>query len=309
MIRDHGVLRAISNWRKRFWIMNKIENPRKALGRGLGALLPTRPPSTPPPTREETAVDIAIDSIDANHLQPRRLFHAERLEELAQSIRANGIIQPLVVRRTRERYELVAGERRWRAAKLAGLERVPVVIRDIPDDRLLEITLIENIQREDLNPMETAAAFDRMMRELSLNPEQVGRRTGKDRTTILNLVRLLQLPSDLQQLVAERRLSAGHARCLLPTPELQREVAEKSIAQGWSVRQIERTTQKMVEGRKPKHVDEVGTDPNVKAAIQEMERVLGTKVRIVEKAKQKGRIEIEFYSPEDLDRIYAVIVG
>ena len=291
--------------------MNKIENPRRALGRGLGALLPTRPPSTPPPTREEAAVDVAIDSIDANHLQPRRLFHAERLEELAQSIRANGIIQPLVVRRTRERYELVAGERRWRAAKLAGLERVPVVIREIPDDRLLEITLIENIQREDLNPMETATAFDRMMRELSLNPEQVGRRTGKDRTTILNLVRLLQLPSDLQQLVAERRLSAGHARCLLtlPTPELQREVAEKSIAQGWSVRQIERTTQKMVEGRKPKHVDEVGTDPNVKAAIQEMERVLGTKVRIVEKAKQKGRIEIEFYSPEDLDRIYAVIVG
>jgi ParB family chromosome partitioning protein len=233
------------------------------------------------------------------------------LEELAQSIRANGIIQPLVVRRIGDRYELVAGERRWRAAKLAGLERIPVVVRDIPDDRLLEITLIENIQREDLNPVETAAAFDRMMRELSLNPEQVGRRTGKDRTTIVNLVRLLQLPSDLQQLVAERRLSAGHARCLLtlPTPELQREVAEKSIAQGWSVRQMERTTQKMVEGRKPKHVDEVETDPNVKAAVHEMERVLGTKVRIVEKAKQKGRIEIEFYSPEDLDRIYAVIVG
>jgi ParB family chromosome partitioning protein len=263
------------------------------------------------PTREEAATDIAIDSIDANHLQPRRLFQAERLEELAQSIRANGIIQPLVVRKLGVRYELVAGERRWRAAKLAGLETVPVVIRDIPDDRLLEITLIENIQREDLNPMETAAAFDRMMRELSLNPEQVGRRTGKDRTTIVNLVRLLQLPSDLQQLVAERRLSAGHARCLLtlPTSELQREVAEKSIAQGWSVRQMERTTQKMVEGRKPKHVDEVDTDPNVKAAIQEMERVLGTKVRIVDKAKQKGRIEIEFYSPEDLDRIYAVIVG
>jgi ParB family chromosome partitioning protein len=233
------------------------------------------------------------------------------LEELAQSIRANGIIQPLVVRRIGERYELVAGERRWRAAKLAGLEKIPVVVRDIPDDRLLEITLVENIQREDLNPMETAAAFDRMMRELGLNPEQVGRRTGKDRTTIVNLIRLLQLPSDLQQLVAERRLSAGHARCLLtlPTPELQREVAEKSIAQGWSVRQIERTTQRMVEGRKPKHVDEVETDPNVKAALHEMERVLGTKVRIVEKAKQKGRIEIEFYSPEDLDRIYAVIVG
>jgi ParB family chromosome partitioning protein len=206
---------------------------------------------------------------------------------------------------------LVAGERRWRAAKLAGLQEVPAVVRDVPDNRLLEITLIENIQREDLNPIETANAFDRLSRELLLSPEQVGQRTGKDRTTITNFLRLLQLPSDLQQLVAERRLSAGHARCLcsLPSVELQREVAEKAVAQGWSVRQIERTTQKMMEGRKPKHVDEVDTDPNVKAAIQELERVLGTKVRIVEKAKQKGRIEIDYYSTEDLDRIYTAIVG
>ena len=291
--------------------MNKTENPRKALGRGLGALLPTRATPSVVPTAEESSQEIAIDSIDANPLQPRRTFHGERLEELAQSIRANGIIQPLVVRRAGERFQLVAGERRWRAAKLAGVSRVPVVIREIPDDRLLEITLIENIQREDLNPIETAVAFERMMRELVLNPEQVGHRTGKDRTTIINLVRLLQLPSDLQQLVAERRLSAGHARCLLslPTIQLQREVAEKSVAQGWSVRQIERVTQRMTEGRKPKHVDEVVTDPNVKAAIQEMERVLGTRVRIIEKAKQKGRIEIEFYSAEDLDRIYTTIVG
>jgi ParB family chromosome partitioning protein len=146
---------------------------------------------------------------------------------------------------------------------------------------------------------------------LALTPEELGRRTGKDRTTIVNSLRLLQLPSDLQLLVAERRLSAGHARCLLSLPslELQREVAEKAVAQGWSVRQMERTTQKMMEGRKPKHVDEVDTDPNVKAAIGEMERILGTKVRIVEKAKQKGRIEIDYYSPEDLDRIYTAIVG
>ena len=144
-----------------------------------------------------------------------------------------------------------------------------------------------------------------------LSPEEIGRRTGKDRTTIVNSLRLLQLPSDLQQLVAERRLSAGHARCLLSLPslELQREVAEKAVAQGWSVRQMERTTQKMMESRKPKHVDEVDTDPNVRAAIQEMERILGTKVRIVEKAKQKGRIEIDYYSTEDLDRIYSAIVG
>jgi ParB family chromosome partitioning protein len=290
--------------------MNKPENARKALGRGLGSLLPTRPTSPlVEPTREEDAQHISIDAIDANPLQPRRFFNAERLEELAQSIRSNGIIQPLVVRRAGDRFQLVAGERRWRAAKLAGAQQVPVVVREIPDDRLLEITLIENIQREDLNPIETAQAFDKMMQALELNPEQVGRRTGKDRTTIVNSVRLLQLPSDIQQLVAERRLSAGHARCLLslPTAELQREVAEKSVAQGWSVRQMERTTQRMLEGRKPKHVDELD-DPNVKAAIEELERVLGTKVRIIEKAKQKGRIEIEYYSAEDLDRIYGAIV-
>jgi ParB family chromosome partitioning protein len=295
--------------------MNKnVENPRRALGKGLSALLPTRP--TPQPPGEvlhsgEEVAQLPIDSIQPNPLQPRRLFQQERMEELAQSIRANGIIQPLVVRRHAEHYQLVAGERRWRAAKMAGVAVVPAVIQEIADDRLLEITLIENIQREDLNPIETAQAFDRLCRELQLNHEEIGRRTGKDRSTIANLIRLLQLPPDLQQLIAERRLSAGHARCLLalPTAELQREVAEKSVAQGWSVRQVERLTQRIMEDRKPKAVDEVQPDPNVKAAIQELERVLGTKVRIVEKARQKGRIEIEYYSPEDLDRIYSTIVG
>jgi ParB family chromosome partitioning protein len=290
--------------------MNRPDTSRRALGKGLGALLPTRPALAAEPPREDRTHTLPIDGIEPNPLQPRRVFQSERLAELAQSIRANGIIQPLVVRKAGERYQLVAGERRWRAAKLAGVEQVPVVVQEIPDERLLEITLIENIQREDLNPIETAIAFERLGRELGLNPDQIGHRTGKDRTTIVNFIRLLQLPSDLQQLVAERRISAGHARCLLslPSPELQREVAEKAVAQGWSVRQLERTTQKMTEGRKPKHVDEVDIDPNVKAAIQEMERVLGTRVRIVEKAKQKGRIEIDYYSPEDLDRIYGAIV-
>jgi ParB family chromosome partitioning protein len=293
--------------------MNKLENPRRALGKGLGALLPTRPPTQPALETPGDPADrsIPIDLIDPNPLQPRRVFQNDRLSELAQSIRTNGIIQPLVVRRLGDRYQLVAGERRWRAAKLAGADRVPVVVQDIPDDRLLEITLIENIQREDLNPIETAVAFDRLGRDLDLSPDQIGQRTGKDRTTVTNFLRLLQLPQDLQQLIGERRLSAGHARALLtlPTPELQREVAEKAVTQGWSVRQMERTTQRMMEGRKPKHVDEVSSDPNVKAAIQEMERALGTKVRIVEKAKQKGRIEIDYYSAEDLDRIYGAIVG
>jgi ParB family chromosome partitioning protein len=294
-------------------VNKNADSPRRALGKGLTALLPTRPttPTSASSQAGEEVTQLPIDSIAANPLQPRRIFHTERMEELAQSIRANGIIQPLVVRRHGEQYQLVAGERRWRAAKIAGLARVPAVIQDIPDERLLEITLIENIQREDLNPIETALAFDRLTRELQLNHEEIGRRTGKDRSTIANLIRLLQLPPDIQQLIAERRLSASNARCLLglPTPELQREVAEKAVAQGWSVRQVERLTQRLTEDRKPKTVEEAQADPNVKAAIQELERVLGTKVRITERARQKGRIEIEYYSPEDLDRIYSVIVG
>jgi len=296
--------------------MNRNENPRKVLGRGMNSLLGTRtqappPPSTQPPTASEQESSVPIESIDVNPLQPRRVFQAERLMELAQSIRANGIIQPLVVRKAGDRYQLVAGERRWRAAKMAELTEVPVVIRDIPDEHLLEITLVENIQREDLNPIETATALQRMTAELGLNPEEIGHRTGKDRTTIINFMRLLQLPADLQQLIAERRLSAGHGRCLLslPTPDSQREVAQKAVTDGWSVRQMERVTQKMIEGDKPKKVEEVEHDPNVKAAIDELQRVLGTRVRIVEGARKKGRVEIEYYSQEDLDRIYSVIVG
>jgi len=257
-----------------------------------------------------TPTSIRIDEIDPNPVQPRRVFDPERMQELANSILSNGIIQPIVVRPHNGRYQLVAGERRWRAAKLASLETVPVVIQDVPDDRLLEITLIENIQREDLNPIETAVAFERLAKELNLSHEQIGERTGKDRSTITNLLRLLQLPVDLQALVANRRLSQGHARCLLGIPtELQREVAEKVVAQGLSVRQVEGLTQRMTETRKPKSPKEVTLDPNVKAAIQELERVLSTKVRIVEKSNHSGKIEIDYYSSEDLDRIYTAIAG
>ena len=296
--------------------MNKPpEGPRRALGKGLTALLPNRFEPQNPTERPATAASedpsrIEIDQIDPNPLQPRRAFDPARLEELAQSIRTNGIIQPIVVRRSGTRYQLVAGERRWRAAKLAGLESLPVVIRDIPDERLLEITLIENIQREDLNPIETAVAFERLAKELNLSHEEIGERTGKDRSTISNLLRLLQLPADLQSLVANRRLSQGHARCLLGIPaELQREVAEKIVAQGLSVRQVEALTQRMTETRKAKSPKDVSLDPNVKAAIQELERILSTKVRIVEKANNSGRIEIDYFSAEDLDRIYTAIAG
>jgi ParB family chromosome partitioning protein len=296
--------------------MNKSpEAPRRALGKGLTALLPSRPAAESQPERPvtlapDTQSRIGIDEIDPNPLQPRRIFEPERLEELAKSIRSNGIIQPIIVRRSGTRYQLVAGERRWRAGKLAGLESVPVVIQNIPDARLLEITLIENIQREDLNPIETALAFERLAKELNLSHEEIGERTGKDRSTITNLLRLLQLPADLQSLVANRRLSQGHARCLLGIPaELQREVAEKIVAQGLSVRQVEALTQRMTETRKAKSPKEVSLDPNVKAAIQELERILSTKVRIVEKANNSGRIEIDYFSADDLDRIYTAIAG
>ena len=289
-----------------------IDNPRKALGRGLGALLPTRPLTAAVPTHDlaqEHSARILIELIDPNPVQPRRVFQQDALHQLAESIRQHGIIQPLVVRPNGARYQLVAGERRWRAAKIAGLSEVPAVVQEIPDDRLLEITLIENIQREDLNPMELALALERMARELNINQEEIGRRTGKDRSTISNSIRLLQLPPDLQQLVAERRLSAGHARSLLALTdgEMQRKLAEKIVAQGLSVRQVERITKRMTEPRDP--AQDEALDPNVKAAIIELERVLGTKVRIVEKTDRRGRIEIEYYSPEDLDRIYTVIAG
>jgi len=293
-------------------VTTPIDNPRKALGRGLGALLPTRPLTAAVPTHDlaqEHSARILIELIDPNPVQPRRVFQQDALHQLAESIRQHGIIQPLVVRPNGARYQLVAGERRWRAAKIAGLSEVPAVVQEIPDDRLLEITLIENIQREDLNPMELASALERMARELNINQEEIGRRTGKDRSTISNSIRLLQLPPDLQQLVAERRLSAGHARSLLALTdgEMQRKLAEKIVAQGLSVRQVERITKRMTEPRDP--AQDEALDPNVKAAIIELERVLGTKVRIVEKTDRRGRIEIEYYSPEDLDRIYTVIAG
>ncbi len=302
--------------------MNKPpDGPRKALGRGLDALLASRTvvlplkPLDSPPLRQaaspEPITHLRIDQIDPNPLQPRRIFQQDRLLELAQSIRTNGIVQPIVVRQIGDRYQLVVGERRWRAAQIAKLDTIPVVVRDIADDRLLEITLIENIQREDLNPIETALAFQRLVDELHLSHEEIGNRTGKDRSTISNFLRLLQLPPDIQDLVSERRLSQGHARCLLGLPaELQREVAEKTVAQGLSVRQVERLTQKMTQTREAKPPDpEPPLDPNVKAAIEELERVLGTRVRIVGKTEEKGKIEIEYYSAEDLDRIYTTIIG
>ncbi len=289
------------------------EKQRKALGRGLSALLPQRPTATTAQAVTEPAgpqiASIAIADIQPNPLQPRSVFDATRLEELANSIETHGIIQPILVRRKDAHYELIAGERRLRAAKLAGLVEVPAIIQDYADERILEIALIENIQREDLNPMETAQALERLHAEMNLSHEEIAARTGKDRTTITNMIRLLRLPRDVQLLVAERRLSMGHARAILGllTPELQTQVAEKAAAQGFSVRQVERLVKKVNEPRVPS--EDPLQDPNIKAAVGNLEAALGTRVRIVEKSDQRGRIEIEYYSQEELQRIYEWIIS
>jgi ParB family chromosome partitioning protein len=297
------------------------DKQRKVLGKGLSALLPGRSASSPPaasaPAEEKPAVTPArlpLSSIHANPMQPRTVFQADRLEELAASIRANGIIQPIVVRQYQEGYQIVAGERRWRAAKLAGVTEVPVVVQDVADPRMLELALIENIQREDLNPIETAHAYERLSRELGLSHEEIGRRTGKDRTSITNIVRLLKLPKEVQLLVAEHRITMGHARAILGLPDAttQIQIAEKAAAQNLSVRQVEALVQELTAERPREgsgHRKEHSLDPNVKAAIDELERALGTRVRIVELSEQRGRIEIEYYSQAELDRLFQHITG
>jgi ParB family chromosome partitioning protein len=298
------------------------DKQRKVLGKGLSALLPGRSPSSqgaaPAPAPDQkpstTPHTLPLSSIHANPMQPRTVFQADRLDELAASIRANGIIQPIVVRQYHDGYQIVAGERRWRAAKLAGITDVPVVVQDVADPRMLELALIENIQREDLNPIETAHAYERLSRELGLSHEEIGRRTGKDRTSITNTVRLLKLPKEVQLLVAEHRLTMGHARAILGLPDAtsQIQIAEKAAAQNLSVRQVEALVQELTAERPREgsgHRKEQALDPNVKAAIEELERALGTRVRIVELSEQRGRIEIEYYSQAELDRLFQHITG
>jgi ParB family transcriptional regulator, chromosome partitioning protein len=297
-----------------------VEKQRKALGKGLSALLPGRGSgqsaaaavAVAKPSVAATPLTLPIDAIHPNPMQPRVVFQPDRLEELAASIRANGIIQPLIVRRHQGQYQLIAGERRWRASKLAGLTDVPVVIQEVADPLLLELALIENIQREDLNAIETAHAYERLGRELGLSQEEIGRRTGKDRSSITNALRLLKLPTEVQLLLAEHRLSMGHARAVLglPTAEQQIEVAEKAAAQGLSVRQVEALVQDLTSDRpRTGHKKEAQVDPNVRAAVEELERSLGTRVRIFELSEQRGRIEIEYYSQAELDRLFQQITG
>ena len=301
---------------------NGPDQKRKALGKGLSALLPNRPAtqsnpamdSSAPPARPTT---LPIDMIQANPAQPRTIFDPEKIEELAQSIRANGIIQPLIVRKIGgDKYELIAGERRLRAARHAMLDTVPVVVQDMAQDRILEVALIENIQREDLNAIELAVAYDRLNRELGLSHEEIGHRTGKDRSSIANTIRLLKLPPPVQQLLSENRLSMGQARALLGLPDeiSQIALAEKAVAQGLSARQVEALVRQQVEPGKPgKPGKDSGQPPkqdaNIRAAADDLERILGTRVRIIEQNDHRGRIEIEYYSQEDLMRIYELVAG
>lgn len=281
---------------------------RKALGRGLGALLSSDRTIDLGP--EPSEVD--LDSVVPGPMQPRTHFDDASLESLAESIRTHGIVQPLVVRRRENNYELIAGERRWRAAKLAGLSRVPVVVKDVPDESLLEIALIENIQREDLNPIEEAQAYKKLIETVGMTQEALGSRIGRDRSYITNYLRLLKLPEDLQQLVKEGRLSTGHARTLLALshPDLQRRLARQIIDAGLSVRSTELLVQKANE-QKPARTATAPhpVDPNVKAAETKLRRALGTQVKIIQLADGRGKVEIDFFNSQDLDRIYNLLMN
>ena len=282
---------------------------RKALGRGLSALLSAERTTIP----SEASYEIEIDLIDPSPMQPRSRFDESRLNELAQSINANGVVQPLLVRRRGMRFELIAGERRWRAAQRAGLARVPAVVRDVPDDKLLELALIENIQREDLNAIEEAQAYKKLIETIGLTQELLAERVGRDRSYITNYLRLLRLPEDIQRLVQEGTLSTGHARTLLGVSDinLQRRLARKIIERELSVRETERIIRRASGNRHQPNRSITGpkeNDANVRAAETKLRRLLGTQVHIVQNPQNVGgKIEIEFYSQGDLDRLYQLL--
>jgi ParB family chromosome partitioning protein len=282
---------------------------RKALGRGLGALLSAEGTAT----ATADANTISIDLIDPSPLQPRGLFDEAKLDDLARSITANGVVQPLIVRPKQDRFELIAGERRWRAAQRAGLTRVPAIVRDVADDKVLELALIENIQREDLNPIEEARAYKNLIDTVGLTQEVVAERVGRDRSYVTNFLRLLRLPDDLQELVQTGRLSTGHARTLLGLPDVaaQRRLARKIIEHDLSVRATEQTVRHLTEpkvGRASKPAKANVADPNVRAAETRLRRHFGTQVRIVQASgSTAGRIELEYYNQADLDRIYSLL--
>jgi len=271
---------------------------KKVLGRGLEVLIPESGRlETPPP-------EIDIDRIIPNPDQPRFKMDEQKLEELSSSIREHGVLQPILVRPCGNAYQLVAGERRLTAAQRAGLLKIPAIVREIPDDHLLELALIENIQREQLNPIEEAQACQRLMDELNITQEELALKLGKDRSTVANTLRLLKLPSQVKLLVADGRISAGHARALLAAnvgPAEMTRIALVIEKKGWSVREAERWARRPERSRRPPTVP----DPNEAAAVDRLRLALGTKVEIHNQAKGAGQIRIHFFSQEDLMRLFS----
>lgn len=274
---------------------------RKALGRGLSALL--REVETTTTGLEQVAVDLIVP----NPFQPRRAFPEETLRELADSIRASGVLQPILLRRGDGKYQLIAGERRLRAARLAGLHAVPAVIRDLGDRETLELAVTENVMREDLNPIEVAHAYGSLQEKFQLSHDEIAGRIGVNRSTVTNTLRLLRLPEQVQEMVAKGDVSAGHARALLglETAERQNELARLIAKRGLSVRQVESM---VVSAQRAPRAQGTGrqVDPNTRAAALELERALGTRVKIVGSEK-RGRIEISYFSAEDLQRLYELL--
>jgi ParB family chromosome partitioning protein len=260
------------------------------------------------PAREAASFgpqEIDIDLIEPSPYQPRTRFREEALEELARSIQASGIIQPIVVRPIGGRFQLIAGERRWRAAQRAGLRKVAAIVRQVADELALEMTLVENIQREDLNAMEAARAFERLMDEFQLTQEAVAERTGKDRATVANAIRLLKLEPTIQDWIEEGKLSAGHGRALLAVldPQLRMRYAQRASRGGLTVRQIERLASRRARGNKEKA--EAPVDPNVREALEELQRHLGTKIFLRERTKiRPGHLVLEFYDDNQLMGLY-----
>ena len=278
-----------------------MADKRPALGRGLSALIPDAPAA--PPAASERALEVDIDLLRPNRFQPRTHMDDGRIEELSRSIRSNGVIQPIVVRKADTGYEIVAGERRWRASQRAGLLKVPIVVRDIPDDKLLAAALIENIQRENLNPIEEAHAYRRLADEFGMTQEQIAESVGKDRSSVANYVRLLRLPPEIRDHVGAGTLSMGHARALLGLPDdaAQLRVGRDVVARGLSVRETETLVKRTV--APPVDKQDEQKDVHTRAAEERLRFALGTRVRIVRKGKG-GRLEIDFGDENELHRIY-----
>ncbi|PYQ13642.1 MAG: chromosome partitioning protein ParB [Acidobacteria bacterium] len=277
---------------------------RKVLGRGLSSLIPE-----PRPESKEGLMMVEVDRIVPNRFQPRSQF--TDLEGLAASIKENGVIQPVIITEDQGSYQLVAGERRWRAAQLAGIVRIPAILRSVSDDRKLEMALVENIQRQELNPLEEARAYEMLLSDLQLTQEEVARRVGKDRSTITNQLRLLKLPDKILEMLASSRLGGGHARAILALPDANQQIqAAETVSQGLlTVRETEQLVRRMMSRPRFSAKKSAAKDPNVEAAEERLTKTLGTKVRIVAgKKKGSGKIEIDYYSEDELDRLFSLMV-